>query len=814
MARAAVDPPAGERLRECFHCGLPVPQGTAPGFATRGEWRSFCCAGCEAVSRVITGQGLDDYYRLRSAAPARPAKDAAVDDLRLYDDDGVQARFVRACGTHREAELVVEGIRCAACAWLIEQVVARVPGVEAVEVNAVTRHARLRWHPGRVALSEVFAAIRGIGYGAWPREEGALESVERRERRAMLRRLWVAGLGMMQVMMYAVPAYLAGDGEMPADIEGLMRWAGLLLTVPVIAYSAAPFFRGAWRDLRRARLGMDVPVALGLAVAFAASAWATLRGTGAVYFDSVTMFVFLLLGGRYLEHLARSRAGRSLEHLAGFVPQGAWRLVDASRLETERIAAALLRPGDDVLVRAGEVVPADGVLESAAACVSEALLSGESRILERTRGARVVGGSVNSGGAFVLRVTHVGAATVLGAIRGLMERAAAGRPRWVEAADRASGWFVAATLAAAAIAGLAWLAIDPARALWVAVSVLIVTCPCALSLATPVAMTVATGALARRNLVATRPHVIEALAAATDFVFDKTGTLTCGTPQVLEVMPMAGLASAECLAIAAALARCSTHPLDRAFVEAGGSGEAPGISGHQAQPGAGAQAMVEGRLVRIGRAEYAGALHGKRIPIAWLDASDTVVWIADAAGWIAAFRLGDSLRPDAKDALDALRKRGVHIHLLTGDESGVARRVADELGIVHVESRAGPDRKKAYVQALQARGARVAMVGDGINDAPVIAQADVAIAMGGGAELAQVRADAVLLSDSLADLAAAVGVARRARAVIRENLAWALGYNLVVIPLAFAGMVTPLIAGIGMSLSSLAVVANALRLRA
>ena len=814
MTRAAAERRnSGGAPRPCFHCGLPVAAGEAFGFHGAEGWRSFCCAGCEAVSRVIGGQGLDEYYRLREAVAARPGPGARADEIALYDEACVQERFVRAAGEgNSEADLIVEGMRCAACAWLVEQVLARVPGVVSAEVNYATRRARVRWRTGATRPSAVFAAVAAVGYDAWPYEEGRLALVADRERRALLRRLLVAGLGMMQVMMYAVPAYIAAEGEIAADIESLMRWAGLVLTTPVIAYSAAPFFAGAWRDLKLARLGVDVPVALGLAAAFAASAVATWSAQGAVYFDSVAMFVFLLTGGRYLEHIARERAGAALQRLAGLAPQSARRL-RGDGPGTERIAAATLRPGDRVLVRPGEAVPADGLLESAAATLSEALLSGESRLIARREGARVLGGSLNAGGAFELRVTHVGEATVLSSIRRLMERALSERPRWVEAARHASAWFVGGILLCAAAAGLAWLVVDPARAPWVAISVLIVTCPCALSLATPVAMTAATGAMARRNVVVTTGHAIEALAGATDIVFDKTGTLTCGRPKLLEVLPLASLEPDACVAIAAAMGRGSSHPLDRAFVEARDGRIAPKVESHRSHAGAGAQALVDGRQVRIGRAEFAGELHGKPTPLAWLHSADTIVWLADASGWIAAFRIGDALRDESRAAVEALRALGLEVHLLTGDEPAAAERVAAELGIARVEARAAPSRKLNYVRALQLAGAKVAMVGDGINDAPVLGQADVSIAMGGGADLAQVRADAVLVSDSPADLVAALRLARRTRAVIRENLAWALGYNLVVLPLAFAGLVTPLIAGIGMAASSLAVVGNALRLR-
>ena len=801
------------REQDCFHCGLPVPAGTRFGFRAGPEWRAFCCAGCEAVSHSISGLGLDDYYRLREAPGPRPG-DEAPPELAAYDDPAVQSRFVReAAGGVHEAELMFEGLRCAACAWLIEQAVARLPGVESVSLNYATRRARVRWKPEALPLSGVLAAIREVGYSAWPYEEGRLALIESKERRGLLRRLWVAGLGMMQAMMYAFPAYVAGEGEIGADAGSLMRWAGLVLTVPVMAYSAGPFFRGAWRDLRLARLGIEVPIALGLAAAFAASAYSTIAGHGAVYFDSVTMFVFLLLGGRYLELLARSRAGDALQHLARLVPQTACRLRDAAGRDHEPVAVVRLVPGDRVLVRPGETVPADGTLESEAATVSEAWLSGESRPLARHRGDAVLGGCVNAGSAFVLGVERVGADTALSAIHRMMERALDERPRWVQAAQRASAVFVAFILACAVGAGLAWLAIDAERALWIAVSVLIVTCPCALALATPVAVTVATGALARANVVITRGHAIEALAGATDFVFDKTGTLTHGKPRLAETLPLGARGAEDCVALAGALARWSSHPLDGALAEAAAAAARIAVEAHQSRTGAGIEARVEGVRVRLGRADFVAELHGRPAPIAWLDGGDTVVWLGDERGWIAAFRLGDAVRPEARTALERLRAMGVRIHLLSGDEPRVAQRVGAELGIESVQARATPESKRTYVRELQRRGARVAMVGDGINDAPVLAQADVSVAMGGGADLAQVRADSVLLSDSLADLARAVELARRSRRVIAQNLGWALAYNLVVLPLAFAGFVTPLVAGIGMSASSLLVVANALRLR-
>ena len=812
---AAAPPALPGAATDCFHCGLPVPPETSFGFEAGGSWRAFCCAGCEAVSRAISAGGLEDYYRLRDAAAPRPARGEDREELALYDEPALQERFARdASDGTREASILVDGMRCAACAWLVEQVAGRVPGVASASVHFGSRRTLVRWDPAQAKLSAVLAAIRSFGYAAWPFEAGRLAALEAKERRTMLRRLWVAGLGMMQVMMYAIPAYIAGSGDIAPDIHRLLDWASLVLTLPVLAYSGWPFFAGAWRSLANRSLGMDVPVALGIAAAFLASTVATLRGSGAVYFDSIAMFVFLLTAGRYLEHLARLRASAGLRRLERYVPQAAQRLRGEGVLEAETVPAALLAPGDRVLVRSGEALPADGVLESERAWVNEALLTGESAPLERMRGASLLGGSVNAGNAFAMRVERVGSRSTLATIERLMERALAERPRWVELAQRASGLFVGGVLIAAIMAGLAWLTIDPARAPWIAISVLIVTCPCALSLAAPAAMTVALGEMARFGFVVSRGHAIEALAGATDVVFDKTGTLTAGRPRVLETLVFGRMAGDAALAVAAAMGRGSTHPLDRALAEAGAGLVLPAIDAHASHAGRGAEARIAGRRYRIGKAEFCAELHGKSAPIAWLHTADTVVWLAGDAGWIAAFRIGDRVRPEAAQVVARLHALGIHVHLLTGDEPRVAHRVATELGIERVRSRAGPEGKQDYVRRLQRDARRVAMVGDGVNDAPVLGLADVSIAMGEGADLAQVRADAVLASGSLDDLVRALELARRTRGVLRENLAWALGYNALVLPLAFTGHVTPLLAGIGMAGSSLAVVANALRLRA
>jgi Cu2+-exporting ATPase len=802
----------------CYHCGLPVPAGVELVVEIDGRMRRMCCVGCQAVAKAIVDNGLGDYYRNRDALPESPreAMPAQLAGLALFDHADFQKTFVRELGeSEREAALIIDGITCAACIWLIEQHVARQPGVLGIEINFASRRARVRWDEARTKLSAVLAAIAAIGYSAHPYDVARSEELARKERRNALWRVFVAGFGMMQVMMYAVPVYLAGEGDMSADIESLMRWASFVLTLPVVAYSAAPFFRGAWRDLRLRRVGMDVPVALGVGAAFIASVWATLTASGEVYFDSVTMFVFFLLGGRYLEMTARQRAVSVTEALARLMPAFAARVAaypdDRSVVQ---VMAAELRPGDVVLVRPGETIPADGVVVEGRSSANEALLTGESVPVVKVPGASVIGGAVNVEGPLYLRVEQVGETTRLAAIIQLMERASLERPRIVQLADRIAARFIQALLLVAAAVAVAWWFIDPAKTLWITVSVLVVTCPCALSLATPVALTIASGAMARIGLLVTRSHAVETLARATHFVFDKTGTLTLGRPVLLEVFPLGRLSGAACTALAAAIEQTSEHPVGVALREA--TSEAVRVEGANNSPGCGMQAVFDGRTVRVGRPAWVGELHGLPLPAAvqaLLDCGDTVIALGDDAGWLALFRFGDAVRPEAAAMIAELRAAGRQVALLTGDAAPVAARVAGALGIDAVRAGATPLEKHAYVEALQARGAVVAMVGDGVNDAPVLARAQVSVAMGGGSQLARTQADLILLSENLMQLSRGYRLARRALRVIRQNLVWSFVYNFVALPLAMVGWVTPWMAGIGMSGSSLLVVLNSLRLQ-
>ena len=800
--------------RQCFHCGLPVPPGAAYRATVDGTDQPMCCPGCAAVARAIVEGGLADYYRYRTA-PARTAHDILpplLDELALYDRPDLQGQFVQVSADDvREASLILEGITCAACVWLSERHVSKLPGVLDFRINYTTQRARVQWDQGRTRLSEILKAISAIGYLAHPYDPARQQAVADRERKLALRRLAVAGIGAMQVMMFAVGLYVGTSSGIEPDMESFLRWVSLLVTVPVVTYAARPFFVAAWRDLRRQRLGMDVPVSLAIAAAFLASAWATLSATGEVYFDSVSMFTFFLLTGRYLEMAARQRAASAGEALMKLLPMTAHRI--EGELEVQ-VPSTDLRPGDRVRVRPGETVPCDGRVLEGTSTVDESLVTGESVPLPRGAGDRLVGGTLNVESPLVMQVEKIGDDTVVAAIVRLLDRAQGQRPPVALLADRAATWFVAALLLVAVVVYGVWYFRDPHAAFWVTLSVLVVTCPCALSLATPVAVTAATGTLAGRGLLTTRGHALETLARATHVVFDKTGTLTRGLLALRRVTRLGSLPEAEAMRLAATLEVGSEHPVAKVLVQSATPGKARDVV---ATPGLGVDGWVDGRRYRVGRADFVldlAVAAGQVRQTATIEPRDaTVVSLGDESGLLAQFEVADTLRPEAQETVRALQRLGLEVWLLSGDAEAPVARTARELGIGEARARMRPADKLAAVRALQAGGAVVAMVGDGVNDAPVLAGASVSIAMGRAAEIAQVNADMVLLSDHLPHLAEGVVAARRMLRVIRQNLIWAGGYNLVALPLAAAGHVLPWMAAIGMSASSLAVVVNALRLR-
>jgi Cu2+-exporting ATPase len=786
----------------CYHCGLPVAEPGRWRSPVLGAAREFCCAGCEAVASTIVAGGFEQYYATRSQAAARPAAVAgAAADAAAYDDPLAQAQFSYASGPNeRSATLILEGIRCAACLWLNEQALRRLPGVLRASVDYTTRRARVAWDPARIRLSELIGAIRAVGYDACPYDPQRQEHLERAERRKALWQLFVSGLGAMQVMMYAFPAYIdEGGGTLSREAETLMRWASLALTAPVIVFACGPFFAGAWRELSRLRPGMDTPIALGIGAGFAASAWATVSGSGAVYFDSIAMLVFLLLGARYLELAARQRAARSLDRLSRWTASTALCLKGGNFVQVQ---AHELTRGDLILVPAGDRVPADGAVEDGRSSVDESLLTGEPLPLAKAPGSAVAAGTLNLEQPLRVRVERAGAQTRAAAIARLVEHAAASRPRLVAAADRLAHALTWVVLAVALLAGL------HAGDGWVAVAVLVATCPCALALAAPVALAQAAGNLLARGAALTRSQALETLAGATDIVLDKTGTLTCGRFRIASMRTLGKASEEECMELAGALEASSRHPLARAFDGAAGSAAAQAIRNF---PGLGVEATAGGRRVRIGSEDFCRELAGAPPQLDVPEAAGTQVFLAEERGWLAVFRLEDQLREDAREAVAGLRAAGLRVHLLSGDRPAAVAALAARLEIASATGGALPQDKFDSLARLQAEGRVVAMVGDGLNDAPVLARADVSFAMGSGADAAQCRADFVLLKDSLDELNNAIAQARRVMRIVRQNLAWALAYNALALPLAAMGWIGPWEAAVGMAASSFIVVLNALR---
>lgn len=803
---AALAPPAAEA---CFHCGLPVPAGSHWTVDIDGAGRAMCCPGCEAVAQAIVDNGLSDYYRNRQSLPQGVA-DAVPDALKLYDAPELAAQFTGDNGDG-EATLSVEGIRCAACVWLIERRLAQLPGLTAANLNVATEKLQVKWDAARCKPSDILQAVREVGYTAYPFDPIQHGELLRKNARQLFKRLFVAGLSMMQVMMYAVPVYLSADDGIEPDMMLMMRWASLLLTIPAVMYSAAPFFRGAWADLKQRALGMDVPVALGIGAAFIGSAWATFTNRGDVYFDSVTMFIFLLLGSRYVELVARRRAAASLETMQHALPDSAWLLkgFPASR-EPTLVAAAQLRAGDVILAKPGETVPADCVVLDGETAVDLSLLTGESAPQRKRAGEQIAGGAVNVSAPVVLRVDKVAKDSTLSSLIRLIERAGQGKPQISQWADRVAAWFVGALLLFAVAVFAFWNWHDAARAWPIAIAVLVVSCPCALSLATPSALAAATDRLLRQRVLVIQPHVLETLHRATHVVFDKTGTLTEGRPVLRRIELLGRAGEGEVRQIAAALEAGSAHPLAQAL-------SFPAVAAKVAEDvefvqGQGIAARLDGVAYRIGSARFVAALAG---PTPAAEARDGVseVFLGSEQGWLARFDVADALKPDAKAAIDWFRAHGRRVILLSGDAPAIASEVGAVLGTDEAYGGMLPQQKMEFVQGLQKDGAVVAMVGDGINDAAVLRAADVSFAMGSGAALAQSHADAVLLNASLSSLLDAANAATQCMGVIRQNLAWASVYNLVAIPAAALGLLNPWMAGVGMSASSALVVLNALRLQ-
>ena len=791
----------------CYHCGERVPAGVELGVLIAGEFRPMCCPGCRAVAELISSNGLDSFYRQRTAYSQRPPEreTTALQQYLVYDDPALAASFTDTTSDGQmTARLLLGGISCAACTWLIEQTMARLPGVSMALVNLQQSRLDIRFDPAQVPLSRIFTRLDALGYQVRPFQASARRSQMLEESRQELRRLAVAALGMMQVGMFAVALHAGDIQGIEVQYQGLLRWVSLLVASFVVLFSSRVFFTTAWRHLRQGALVMDLPVALAIGLAWLSSVWATMTNSGQVYFDSVVMFTFFLLLGRFFERRMRMRY-----NLAWFDAESA--LPDAVTARRDGEWATLprvnLQAGDIILVRAGDTVPADARITTGGSAVREDTFNGESMPRSVTIGDTVYASTVNIEAAFEGRVLGSYRDSRLAALQCSVEQGQVEKPRLARVADRVASWFVGAILLITTVTALVWSQIAPEQALWISLAVLVISCPCALALATPAALTSAASALRGTGVIVRGENALEALSRATHLLFDKTGTLTEGSLAIARVQLLAEQPREQVLAIAAAMQQYSSHPVARAFSAITAAG---GLSQVQYQVGAGLEARAGGHTLRMGSEQFCRSQATTLPP----PPDEPFYWIALCRdelplAWIG---LDDRIRPEAAAVIAAARQAGLEVELLTGDSSAQGVLLARSLGIDRVMTGLAPEQKMERVQALQRTGAVVAMVGDGLNDAPVLSLADASFAVAGATDLARAQADFILADGDLHSVTATMRKARQCRSVIKQNLAWALGYNAIGIPLAALGFIPPWAAAIGMSLSSLLVVANSLRL--
>lgn len=796
--------------RFCFHCSLPV-KGEIFYLTVVDVKQAFCCIGCQSVAKAIIDNGLGSYYEFRDQAS--PSQINAVHpellELEQYNMADIQDQYLQSNQNQdsnwKKIILSIDGITCAACIWLLEKRITVIDGVTKFSVNMTNHRAELCWDDSRQSLAQILLAIAKIGYRAQPFEADKEDARRKIEYRQALKRLAVSGFGFGQVMMFAAPLYSWFSHGIPDHYRDFFRVVSLVVTTPVLLYCGLPFFQSAWISLKSRLLSMDVSISLALLVVYIAGIYATIMQTGEVYFDSITMFLFFITLSRYLEMRARHHSSFVVQQHTHQQPTWVTRMRDGVH---ETIAVSRIEVSDVIIVKTGTTIPVDGVLMDDEGSVSESLLTGESLPKAKHAGNAVAAGSLNVGNPLTMRVTRVGGDTTLATILKLFERAQFDKPQIVSLTQRFSHYFVILQILTAIVLFAYWLPFSASHAFWVTISLLVISCPCALAIATPIALTATMNAMSRIGFFCTRGHVIEALNKTTDIIFDKTGTLTEGKFSIHSVDLMATMTELEVLKIAASLEVHSEHPIASAFKSSDDTFACEQVVVHANK---GIEAYIAGDKYYLGNAVFiceSAAFDDNKIKS---DSSMTSVYLANHSTLLAVFHLEDKLRHGAYSAIQSLASQ-YRIHLLSGDHLAAVKHYAEMLGITNYHANCSPSDKLNYVKSLQNKGAEVVMLGDGINDAPVLMQAQVSIAMGEAADLTRISADAVLMKNDLSVLEYVFKHADKTNRIIRQCLVWAVVYNIVCLPLAVSGIVAPYVAAVLMSMSSILVVANALRL--
>lgn len=788
---------------KCYHCNETIPTSVDIKASINGNIQPMCCYGCKAVAEMIAESGLSQYYSLRTTPASRIDQTDDKERFALFDQPAYNNEFVneQQDGVYC-ADLLIEGVSCAACTWLIENSLRAQSGTTSASVSLQDKRLRVKWDSKNTKLSALVAVLARLGYQAKPYLADTLKESQRIENHQFLKRLGVAFIGMMQVGMFAIGLHAGDISYIEDEWRDLLRWVSALVATPVVFYSAGPFFSNAWRSLKAKSAGMDLPVSLAIGIAYSFSLFATLQETGDVYFDSIIMFTFLLLLGRYLEMRARHRLGDPATALRALLPRTATIIVEN---ETQLIAIHSLQPQHIIIIKPGEIIAADSEIIEGRSNVDESTFTGESLPQAKKVGDTLLAGTLNIDSPLKARVIKNVDQSRLNNVYDMLVNAQANKPSVANLTDKLAVKFVILIITLSILTATYWFLHDTSKALWIALSVLVVSCPCALSLSTPTALTAAITRLKDIGILVISGDIVDKLNQIDRIIFDKTGTLTHGKIQLAQTVPCSELDEASCIALAKALEKHSEHPIARAFKVIPG----PDISIENIQQftAAGVVGQLDGHIYRVGRIDFA--------------CNETIAppskgqWVALSKDYelLAWFELLDTLRSDAKQAIAKLNLHGYKIDILSGDDEHTVANIAQQLGVESYFSKVSPEDKLHYLKSRQDKGERVLMVGDGINDIAVLAGADASIAMGMASELAKTHADMILLGGELCNIDQAIAIAARCRRVIKQNIVWALLYNVFAIPLAMIGSVLPYQAAIGMSLSSLIVVINALRFK-
>ncbi len=799
----------------CFHCELDIPENLDYHYDVLGKRQAFCCAGCLAIAETLVENNLTDFYRFRSNASNKPEEliPQEIQDLEALDNLSVLEEISEQQQNFHSIELGLEGITCAACGWLIEKKLSALPQVEKISVNVSTQRATLLWSKD-FPLSDILKSLVKLGYRAYPFSEDARQKSFEQSNRSYIKRLLVAGLGMMQVMTYALAIYIGEFQDISAEHQLFLYWISAIVATPVVFYSAKPFFQSAWRNIKARRLGMNLPVSIAILSAYTASVYSLIFDRSIYYFDSVVMFTFFLLIGRYLEHRARYRSLLKQQNFQRLMPLSATKRHSDQSLSS--ITISEIQPDDILIINAGGMIPVDGILLENNAEIDESILTGEFMPVNKQLGDLLASGSSNYSASLSMQVTQDFAHSKIQSLINLQHNAEQMKPDSVSLADKIAHWYVFGLLVLVCVAGIYWWRIDPEQVFPIILSVLVVSCPCALSLATPAVIAAATSQLSDMGLMIRTKTALSKLAKISRVYFDKTGTLTTGLMHITEVIPLTELTKESCLQIASQLENISNHPIASAFKKY----KTVNMKSENLQEtiGQGVSGTIDGQKYQLGNKVFVEKFLPAANQLLSCDEMtdkqfETHLFLVSGKKHLATFILQDSLKNSAKQAIAKLKQLALPVTLLSGDSGSAVANAARQLNISEYIYNATPQKKLDVIDSAQQQTDRCLMIGDGFNDVGALAAASVSITMATGTNVSKAASDAVLISNDLTVIPESLKLAKKIERIIKQNISWAVAYNLIAIPFAMAGLVPAWLAAIGMSFSSLVVVLNALRLR-